>query len=132
MLWLKWHSLNFSLKFLSLSHRIEKKAANDVESANNDTSKRIKYQNGAGLNYENEVASKYYDFWGRDFNPKRMDTYVLILFIEVIGVVFINTLFPDFFSLLKYFEFIAITVFCLIVMELIVEYSKKKPFKYNY
>jgi len=121
MLWFKWHALNIWLKLLSL-FGIKKKAVDDVKAAGK--AELHKYAEGAGLNFENEVASKYFEFWDRDFNPNKLNVYFFLIVISVIVLVY-RIFFPLGPTTDLYLLYGALSIVALMVVLFVIELLKK-------
>jgi len=79
-MWFKWQLMQLSLAWQSLMGGLKRRAIDDVNSGTNEALIR----EGQALDYEREVAEKYYDFWNVDFsNFKRMSLYFFIIMLAI-------------------------------------------------
>jgi len=85
-MWFKWHFLNIGLKLKSIFGGLKRTAIDEV---NNVTKKNeAAIANGLGLDYEKDVASRYYEFWDMDFsNLGRMNLYFFLIIAAVVATI---------------------------------------------
>lgn len=82
-MWFKWHSLNIVLKLKSLFGGLKRTAVDEVN--NVSKKKEAAIAKGLGLDYEKDVASRYYEFWDLDFsNLGRMNFYFFLIIAAVV------------------------------------------------
>jgi len=86
IMWFKWHLLNLGLKLKSIFGGLKRTATDEV---NNVSKKEAAIANGLGLDYEKDVASRYYDFWDLDFsNMGRMNLYFFLIVAAIMATIF--------------------------------------------
>jgi len=86
VMWFKWHLLNLGLKIKSILGGLKRTAVDEVNNISKKDEPKIR--GGDALDYENDIASRYYDFWNLDFsNMGRMNLYFLVIIIAVITTV---------------------------------------------
>ncbi len=82
-MWFKWQLMRLGMVWQSLIGGLKRRAIDDVNNCPNE----VLVRDGQALDYEREVAEKYYDFWDADFsNFKRMSLYFFII-VSAIGLV---------------------------------------------
>jgi len=85
-MWFKWHLLNIGLKFKSMFGGLKRVAVEEVNNVSKKNEAAI--ANGLGLDYEKDVASRYYEFWDIDFsNLGRMNLYFFLIIAAVVTTV---------------------------------------------
>ncbi|MDQ7001233.1 MAG: hypothetical protein Q9N02_00910, partial [Ghiorsea sp.] len=82
-MWFKWQLMRLGLAWQSLIGGLKRRAIDDVNNCPNESL----IKEGQALDYEREIAEKFYDFWDADFsNFKRMSLYFFII-VSAIGLV---------------------------------------------
>ena len=85
-MWFKWHLLSIGLKFKSMFGGLKRVAVEEVNNVSKKNEAAI--ANGLGLDYEKDVASRYYEFWDMDFsNLGRMNLYFFLIIAAVVTTI---------------------------------------------